>query len=108
MKRSDFLKILAVVIAAPASLIKDDRPYQEEENPRQRRAVAWKITENHAADIGYMTWLLQHPTSDLWVKARERGIDMTEPHQVQIGFDADDFTRGLQTIIISQPVKEAA
>ena len=123
MKRSDFLKCLAAVIAAPSVLVSlpetvtpvdvaaDAGLYEgsavtmaaNSETPILFNAFWWKVSDEQVMDTAYMKFLLTDPRSDFVQAAAKHGIDLSKPHQIQIGFVNDDFIRTLQTIVIKQP-----
>lgn len=126
MKRSDFLKCLAAVIAAPSVLISSEEPivpaaadpalYEtsavtmaaNSETPILMNAFWWKVSDEQVLDTDYMKFLLTDPRSDFWRTAVKHGIDLNKPHQLQVGWVNDDFVRTLQTIVVKQPKKPAA
>ncbi len=112
MKRSEFLKALAAVIVAPSILITAaetmEAPAAIVDPPVLMKAFWWKVSEDQVLDTGYMRWLLTDPASDFWKAAAKHGVDLTQPHTIQMGLMHDDFVRTLQTIVIRQPQKAAA
>lgn len=106
MNRSSFIKSIAMLIAAPK--IVGELQVLRQEKPKTfisgyiKTAFCFKISKEMEEDTEYTQWLFNNKSSFLWKKAEESGMDLSQPFDIAIGEERNDFAMNLRTCIVSQ------
>lgn len=78
MKRSNFLKSVLTIFAAPSILadisISDTKPVKE--YPKEVNEYYFLVSKEMLEDVDYMKYLLENKMSEFHYGAKRRGIDM--------------------------------
>lgn len=112
MTRKSSIRSLCILAAAPSLvcevgkesdiLLLDKVP--KPHSPQTIKIAAyWKVCSEMLKDDNYMDWLFSCE-SDFFRKFFEAGADISKPYTIKIGYENDDFSRNLKTVVISQYV----
>lgn len=101
MNRGNFIKSLALIIAAPKVLSQIE--VTKKPVIRNKKDYWFKITEEMENDIDYMKYAVSD-NGFIFKNATKAGIDMNKEFDLKVGFEKDDFVRNLKTGVISQYV----
>ncbi len=101
MNRSSFIRSLALLIAAPSVII-DVASNSTAALDVKKPAFWFKITEEMQSDIPLMDHLLNSKNSWVYKNALEKGVDLSKPFEMKVGYHGDDFTKNLLTAVITQ------
>lgn len=99
MKRSDFIKSIALILVAP-KVVAQTISQEPKLNPVKR--YKFKITGEMRADIRYIDYLFENKNSWLRHDCELAEIDFDKPFEVNFGYERGDFVRNSVTVIISQ------
>jgi len=96
MTRSQFLKSLIMVVAAPKIIpeVASSRPHQP-----QHIAVFFKVHRDFFKPEYKVD--AEHIFKEQMFK---HNLDRNKPYTIETGYDNDDFSRGLLTVIIKQRI----
>lgn len=104
MRRSEFLKSIAAIIAAPSAIVGIAEALQPLTIPKTTHLVAayFKITRDMYMDAECMRYLTENKDSDLYRNARRHGIDTDKEMEFKMGYMKNDFIKNCFTILILQ------
>lgn len=104
MKRTEFIKSIALLIAAP-KILGGMKPIEKIAIESAKKVGCYfKITQEMQDDVQYLEWMFNDKTSFLWEGCSKKGIDLSKHFTIQIGYEEDDFTRNLKTVVITQNI----
>lgn len=104
MKRSDFIKSIALLIAAPKVVGELDIIKVPDVSIPNKVSVYFKVSEEMMKDVEYIGYLFNNKSSFLWRNCEKAGISLSKPFDFKLGYEEDDFPRNLKTGVITQNI----
>lgn len=104
MKRTEFIKSIITLIAAPKILGQLEIINTPPAPVANKIAYYFKVTEEMQEDIPLMEYMFSNGSSFLWKGCEANGIDLSKDFDFKLGYAEDDFPRNLLTGVITQEV----